>query len=127
MTHRPRFSTVEEAAKWAHEAFQRRWDAHPEMRERLKGKDRVIVFELTDAEPWTLYVEDGRFTHYAKGGHRSPDAKLKATEKDLLALFNRDLPVMQAYVTGRVKVDARLTDVLFVRSLIGDIMAARSK
>lgn len=126
MTHRPRLHTLEEAARWAHETFQRKWDEKPEMRERLKGKNRVIMLDLTDAEPWTFYIEDGKFTHYVKAGHHSPDAKLRATTADLLALFNRELPVMQAYMSGKVKVNAKLSDVFFVKNLIGDLMAKKA-
>lgn len=123
---RPRLHTMEEAARWAKATFDRKWEEKPDLRDRLKGKNRVIMVDLTDAHPWTFYIEDGRFTHYVKEGHHSPDAKLRATTADLLALFNRDLPVMQAYMSGRVKVDAKLSDVFFVKNLIGELMAKKA-
>lgn len=126
MTHRPRLHTIEEAARWAKETFDRKWEEKPEMRERLRGKNRVIMLDLTDGEPWTFYIEDGKFTHYVKSGHHSPDAKLRASTADLLALFNRELPVMQAYMSGKVKVNAKLADVFFVKNLIGDLMARKA-
>ncbi|HLE96022.1 MAG TPA: SCP2 sterol-binding domain-containing protein [Candidatus Thermoplasmatota archaeon] len=115
---RPKVHTVEEAVQWLHDAFQRRYETHHDMRTKLKGKHRIIVLELTDSDPWTFEFEDGKLVRHGKGAHPKPDAKLRTTSRDLLAVFNKELPAMQAYLQGRIKVQARLSDVFFVKSLI---------
>jgi putative sterol carrier protein len=112
-------TTVEEAVKRMEAGFWRRYHANPELQKKLAGKSRVIQLAVPDAESYWFHIHDGKLHEIQQGAHPKPDATVTATKKDLLAVFNGELKAMQAYLTGKVKVKASFSDLLFAKSLIG--------
>jgi putative sterol carrier protein len=112
-------TTVEEAVKRMEAGFWRRYDANPDLRRKLAGKDRVIQLALTDGHGYWFHVLDGRLAEVQHGMHPKPDAVVTVSKHDLLAIFNGELKAMHAYLTGRVRVKASLSDLLFAKSLLG--------
>lgn len=114
-----KYTTVEECVKRMEESFWRRYNANPDLRAKLAGKDRVIQLALTDGHGYYFHIKDGKLAEIQHGNHAKPDATVSVSKHDLLAVFNGELKAMQAYLTGRVRVRASLSDMLFARSLIG--------
>lgn len=114
-----KYTTVEECVKRMEEAFWRRYDSQPELRAKLEGKTRVIQLTLTDGHGYWFHIIDGKLAEVNHGQHPKPDALVTTSKHDLLAVFNGELKVMQAYLTGRVRVKASLSDILFAKSLFG--------
>lgn len=114
-------TTVDEAVKRIEAAFWRRYDSRPEMQEKLRGKTRTLQLFIRDdpAENHWFHIADGKLDQVRKGTHEKPDASITVTKGDLLAILNGEMKAMQAYVTGKVKVKASLTDLLFAKSLLG--------
>lgn len=114
-----KYHTVEECVKKMEEAFWRRYNAKPELREKLAGKERIIQLALTDGHGHWFHIKDGKLAEVQHGLHPEPHATVSVSKHDLLAVFNGELKPMQAYLTGRVRVKASFADMLFAKSLIG--------
>lgn len=114
-----KYTTVEECVKRMEEGFWRRYNANPDLRAKLAGKDRVIQLALTDGHGYWFHIIDGKLAEIQHGNHPEPHATVSVSKHDLLAVFNGELKAMQAYLTGRVRVRASLSDMLFAKSLIG--------
>lgn len=112
-------TTVEECVQRMEAGFWRRYRASPELQQKLAGKTRVILLKLDDAGDWVFHVEDGKLATPIAGSHPKPDIVVQTTSRDLLAVFNGELKALQAYLTGRVKVRAPFSDILFAKSLLG--------
>lgn len=114
-------TTVDEAVKRLEAAFWRRYNARPELQEKLGGKTRVLQLSLTDRsdENHWFHLVDGKLEKTERGTHPKPDALVTCTSADLFAIFNGELKPIQAYLTKRIKVKASLTDLLFAKSLFG--------
>ncbi|HVL48582.1 MAG TPA: SCP2 sterol-binding domain-containing protein [Candidatus Thermoplasmatota archaeon] len=112
-------TTVQEAVDRIVNGFRKRYDASPELRQKLKGKNRIVLLDVTDGAAYTFHVEDGNLVRVESERHPKPDASMSVSTKDLLAILNKELPAMRAYLEKRVKVKASFTDILFVKSLLG--------
>lgn len=113
------YTTVEECVQRMEAAFWRRYESNPDLRKKLEGKERVIQLALTDGQGWWFHIRDGKLDAPQHGHHARPDATVTVSKHDLLAVFNGELRPMQAYLTGRVRVKASLSDMLFAKSLMG--------
>jgi putative sterol carrier protein len=111
--------SVEEAVKRMEAGFWRRYNANPDLQKRLAGKTRVIQLAVPDAESYWFHIVDGKLHDIQMGRHEKPDALVTVAKADLLALFNGEMKAMQAYLSGKVKVKAGFSDLLFAKSLLG--------
>lgn len=113
------YTTVEECVQRMEAGFWRRYNASPELQQKLAGKSRVIQLALADHDGYVFHIVDGKLKEVSAGAHPHPDIVVSTTKADLLAVFNGQLKAMQAYLTGRVKVKAAFSDILFAKSLLG--------
>lgn len=114
-----KYTTVEECVKRMEEGFWRRYDANPDLRKKLEGKSRIIQLALTDGHGYYFQITQGKLAGVQHGMHPNPDATVAVSKHDLLAVFNGEIKPMQAYLTGKVRVKASLSDMLFAKSLMG--------
>lgn len=114
-----KYHTVEECVKRMEEGFWRRYNASPDLRAKLDGKTRVIQLALTDGHGYWFHIVDGKLTAAQHGHHPRPDCTVTVSKHDLLAVFNGELKPLQAYLTGRVRLQASFGDILFAKSLFG--------
>lgn len=112
-------TTVEEALKRMEAGFWRRYNASPDLQKKLEGKTRVIQLAVPDDKSYWIRIHDGKLADIQSGLHEKPDAVVTVKKDDLLAVFNGQMKAMQAYLTGRVKVKASFSDLIFAKSLIG--------
>ena len=113
------YTTVEECVQRMEAGFWRRYNASPELQQKLAGKNRVIQLALADHAGYFFLIHDGKLKEVKPGTHPAPDILVVTTSADLLAVFNGQLKAMNAYLTGRVKVKAPFSDILFAKSLLG--------
>lgn len=114
-----KYTTIEECLQRMEAGFWRRYHANPELRAKLEGKTRVIQLALTDGHGYWFHIHEGKLASIEHGMHPRPDAVVTVSKHDLLAVFNGELRAMQAYLTGRVRVKASFSDMLFAKSLLG--------
>lgn len=108
---------MEGAVDRIEEAFWSRYEANPDLRDALEGKDRVIVIAPSDGPAHHVVVEDGQIVATGEGD-READVRVAGSTEDILAVLRGELHPVKAYLTRRVKVDAPLRDLTLVKSFL---------
>jgi len=74
--------------------------------EAAAGVDVVFQYNISgdDGGDWHCIVKDGS-CKVAAGVHDSPTCTLKIGDKDFLSMMNGQLPPMQAYTSGKLKIE----------------------
>ncbi|MFP3927282.1 MAG: SCP2 sterol-binding domain-containing protein [Desulfobacteraceae bacterium] len=77
--------------------------------ERAKGLDAVFQFEITGegGGSWHVVVQDGA-CRVERGTHSAPRVTLTMSAEDWLAMINRELNGMKAFMMGKLKVSGDL-------------------
>ncbi len=77
--------------------------------ERAQGVDAVFQFRITgnDGGSWYVIVRDGE-CRVEEGTHHEPRVTLTMSAEDWLAMINRELTGMKAFMTGKLKVSGDL-------------------
>jgi putative sterol carrier protein len=74
-----------------------------------KGLDAVFQFHIKgeDGGAWNVSVKDG-VCSVEGGTHETPNVTISMSSKDWIALVNRRLNAVQAFMTGKLKVKGDL-------------------
>ncbi len=74
--------------------------------EAAKGLDVVFQYHISggDGGDWHCTIKDGACT-IESGVHNKPTCTLKMADKDFLDMINGVLPAMQAYTSGKLKIE----------------------
>ncbi len=110
--------TVEDAVAFIRSRFERMHEENAKLRRSLRGKDRDILIELTDAPDQRVIVADGRIVEAGEGSLDDPDVRVTLSRDDLLAVLNGELHPVTAYLTRRVRVKAPIRDVALVKGFL---------
>jgi predicted lipid carrier protein YhbT len=70
-----------------------------------------------DAEWWTE-LEGGRLGPLHRGASESADIRITALSDDLVELIDGEAALFSAYLAGRVRIDASLSDLLLLRRFV---------
>ena len=76
------------------------------MAEAARGVAVVFQYNIEggDTKDWICAVEDGACT-IEPGVHAQPNCTLKMKAPDFLDMMNGKLPAMQAYTSGKLKIE----------------------
>jgi SCP-2 sterol transfer family len=79
---------------------------------------RTIQIDVPDLEAsyWTE-LRDGRMGKLRQGEAEEPNIRMRASSDDLVAMVNGELGLMKSYLSGRVRIEASLSDLLALRKL----------
>ena len=93
-------------------------DAKGALRTSLE-EPRVLALRVTDLELdyWTV-LEDGAMADIATGGHDEAHIRIHVTSEDLVALVDGELKLVPAFLSGRVRVEASIADMLQLRKML---------
>jgi SCP-2 sterol transfer family len=85
--------------------------------------ERTLSCYITDLDvTFTGRLDDGRLVDVEEKPGRVPgdqtQVRLSMTSDDLVAMTNGKISFVQAWLTGRVKIDASFRDLLRLRSLL---------
>jgi hypothetical protein len=81
--------------------------------------ERTLSCWVSDLkECFTARLGADGLTDIGRGGQHDGQIRLKVTSDDLVALTKGDLSFPIAWATGRVKVDASISDLLRLRTLL---------
>jgi predicted lipid carrier protein YhbT len=104
------------------ELIDRLDQADDEVREKLVRslpRPRVIAIEVSDLQTtyWTE-LEDGRMDGLHQGPSPDADIRVTARSDDLVAMVDGQKSLFSSYLSGHVRVDASLSDLLALRRLL---------
>lgn len=79
---------------------------------------RVVVVRVPDlgADYWTL-MESGRMEGIHRGLPEKADITIRVDSDTLVAIVNGDASLFSAFVSGQVKIEASISDLLRLRKL----------
>jgi predicted lipid carrier protein YhbT len=79
---------------------------------------RTVQIDVTDlgTSYWTD-LAGGRLGPLRKGEPEDADIKLRASSADLVAMIDGELGLLKSYLSGRVRIEASLSDLLALRKL----------
>ncbi len=81
--------------------------------------DRTLSLWISDLkELFTAKVGEAGLTDITRGGHHDGQVRLRVSSDDLVALTKGELSFPVAWATGRLKIDASITDLLRLRALL---------
>ena len=88
--------------------------------DKAAGVDAVFQFSISgpDGGNWFVVVKNQTCT-VQEGTHPTPTTTLKMTDADFLALLEGKLPAMQAFTTGKLKIEGNLMKSQWVQKLFG--------
>lgn len=80
--------------------------------------DRSLGCTLLDLDvTFYAWLRDGSLVGLTREPNPKPDFRILCTSDDLLAMVNKDLSVVHAWGTGRLRVDASFRDLLRLRRM----------
>ncbi|WP_433078050.1 SCP2 sterol-binding domain-containing protein [Dactylosporangium sp. CA-052675] len=111
-------ATVEECRAALEKLAERLAANAAQAREKLDF-DRTLACRVTDLNvAFHGRLQGGQITDLTDGDDPRAKIKLTSTGDDLVALVNGRLNVMQAWTSGRIKIDAGMMDLLKLRKLL---------
>lgn len=110
---------VEDCLQRLEDGFRRRWEDNPEFRDSLRGKDRDIQIDLRETGSWWIQVRDGNLQAIVEDEPEDIDVGIEAEADDFVDVFDGDLGPVKAYMTGKIKVDAGMRDLMLVKKFLG--------
>ena len=97
--------------------FNTRIKDEPKFSGVIEGKERSICISVTDGANYTTNLKDMQLDPFTETDDTSKDLVVTATTEVLLALINKEMSPIKAYMTGELKVKASLTDMLLLKKL----------
>jgi hypothetical protein len=86
---------------------------------RALSNPRVIEIAVTDLDTryWTE-LADGRFDQLHAGSARDPHIRVSAASDDLVDMIDGNRSLFSSYLSGHIKIQASLSDLLSMRKLL---------
>jgi len=111
-------ATVADCEKALASLARRLTSADPQT-QRKAGFDRTLSCTITDLGViFSAHLRDGELRDIKQAESPSAQLRLTTTSDDLLALTDGSLPVMRAWTSGRLRIDASIVDLLKLRTLL---------
>ena len=97
--------------------FNSRIDGEPEFSKMTEGKNRTICICVSDGDNYSTKLESMRIEDFVKTENTDADLVVTANSEVLTGLINREISPIKAYMSGDLKVNASLTDMLLLKRL----------
>ena len=97
--------------------FNHRIKDEPKFSGVIEGKERSICISVSDGENYISNLKDMQLDPFVESEDTNKDLVVTATSDVLVALINKEMSPIKAYMTGDLKVKASLTDMLLLKKL----------
>lgn len=114
-----KYQNVEQVYERILVAYAEKYPVNEKLQQAVRGKTRRILFQMSDSEGAAFLLENDKLQRVPPATLGKADIRIESTSKDLLALFNKELKPIEAYLTKRVKVHASMGDLLLAKSFLG--------
>ena len=106
---------VEQLLRVAIDKFNAKTREDPELAKELEGVSKLIQVEVDDGDWYHFRLEGGAVDTLNKGAVENPDIRVIASTETLTKLWSRELRVMKAIVTKKLRVKGSIEDLLRLR------------
>ena len=111
-------ATVDECEAALHDVAALLHSVDAELREQ-HAVDRTVTCWVSDLKVcFSANLGSHGLSDITRGGQHDGQVRVKVTSDDLIALTKGELSLPVAWATGRVKVDASISDLLRLRALL---------
>ena len=97
--------------------FNTRVKDEPKFSNVIEGKERSICICVSDGDNYITNLKDIHLDDFIESKDTDKDLVITASSEVLLALINKEMSPIKAYMTGDLKVKASLTDMLLLKKL----------
>jgi len=97
--------------------FNTRVKDEPKFSNVIEGKERSICICVSDGDNYITNLKDMHLDAFIVSKDTDKDLVVTASSEVLLALINKEMSPIKAYMTGELKVKASLTDMLLLKKL----------
>ena len=97
--------------------FNSRIDNEPEFSKMIEGKSKTICICVSGKNNYSTKLDNMRIDDFILDEEADADLVVTANSETLLALIQRKISPVKAYMTGDLKVKASLTDMLLLKRL----------
>lgn len=106
---------VEQLLREAIDKFNAKAKEDPELAKELEGVSKLIQVEVEDGDWYHFRLEGGAVDTLNKGAVDNPDIRVIASTETLTKLWSKELRVMKAIVTKKLRVKGSMEDLLRLR------------
>ncbi len=86
---------------------------------KLRGVTRTILFDLTDlGDRVTLKILEGTDAEVSRGEPEAADVVVTTDSSTLIGVIRRELNPISAYMSGRLKVKGKMSDLLKLQKIM---------
>ena len=110
-------SNIKQILKEKVAEFNSRVKNEPKYSGVIKGKERSICISVVNGNNYISNLKDMQLEEFKESDDTSKDLVVSATSEVLIALINKEMSPVKAYMTGELKVKASLTDMLLLKKL----------
>lgn len=89
-------------------------ERHPEIREEVENIRKSVNIDLGD-EKYSFRFENAKVEDLRTELIDGADITMKTTAENFVDLINGDLSPMKAFVTGKVKLNGKFQDLMFLK------------
>ena len=89
----------------------------PKFSNVIEGKERSICICVSDGDNYVTNLKNMHLDDFIESKDTNKDLVITASSEVLLALINKEMSPIKAYMTGELKVKASLTDMLLLKKL----------
>lgn len=114
-----KYHTVDQIYERILTAYAEKYPTNAKLQDAVRGKTRRILFDLKDHAHAAFLLEHDKLHRVDPHHLGKADIRIEANSHDLLALFNKELAPMQAFLSKRIKVHASFSDLLLAKSFLG--------
>jgi putative sterol carrier protein len=97
--------------------FNSRIDNEPKFSKMIEGKSKTICICVSGKNNFSTKLDNMRIDDFVLDEEADADLVVTANSETLLALIQRKISPIKAYMTGDLKVKASLTDMLLLKRL----------
>ena len=107
--------SIEDHLQEAISKFNQKAATDEKLRSELAGVERTVLIKLDDGRAFNFDVRNGKAGDLRIGSAGNAQIIIESNERTLEALFKKEIRVMKAYATKKLRIKASLEDMLRLR------------
>tara|TARA_B100000029_G_C16848612_1_gene694640 strand:- start:87 stop:425 length:339 start_codon:yes stop_codon:yes gene_type:complete len=110
-------STIKQVLEKKVSEFNTKIKDEPKFSNVIEGKERSICICVSNGDNYITNLKNMHLETFIESNDTEKDLVITASSEVLLALINKEMSPIKAYMTGDLKVKASLTDMLLLKKL----------